>query len=185
MTCFECGCETLAIGEVELPGERNGQNFAIKMVGLKCSNCGFQTIDSEQSAEFTKLVSDAYRVANGLLTSAEIVAARTRLGMNQQQFGEHLGTGPASVKRWEVGKVQERSMDELIRLKTDPGAMRRLLKELERQVPEQQIVSVFEGDDIGLSFVVESQQYNRKPSMRIDESGLLPLTGDEDVPLAA
>ncbi len=140
MTCFECSLETLAISEVELPGERNGQKVAVKMIGFRCSNCGFQTIDSEQSAEFTKLVSDAYRTAHGLLTSAEIVAARNRLGMNQQQFAEHLGTGPASVKRWEVGKVQERSMDELIRLKTDPSAMRRLLKELERKVPEQRIV---------------------------------------------
>jgi len=185
MTCFECGLETLSIGEVELPGERNGQALVVKMVGQKCSNCGFQTIDSDQGAEFTKLVSDAYRVANGLLTSADIVAARTRLGMNQQQFGEHLGTGPASVKRWEVGKIQERSMDELMRLKTDPSALRGLLKELERKVPEQQIVSIFDGENVELSFVVEHQQYKRKPSMRIDESSLLPLDGDEDAPLAA
>jgi putative zinc finger/helix-turn-helix YgiT family protein len=155
------------------------------MIGLKCPDCGFQTIDSEQSSEFTKLVSDAYRRANGLLTSAEIVAARTRLGMSQQQFAEHLGTGPASVKRWEVGKVQERSMDELIRLKTDPGAMRRQLKELERQVPERRIVPVFEGSGVELSFVIETQQYTRKPAMKMDKSGLKPLNGDSDVPLAA
>jgi putative zinc finger/helix-turn-helix YgiT family protein len=185
MTCFECGLETLLISEVELPGERNGQNFIVKMVGQKCSNCGFQTIDSEQSAEFTRLVSDAYRTANGLLTSAEIVAARTRLGMNQQQFGEHLGTGPASVKRWEVGKVQERSMDELIRLKTDPQATRRMLEELERQIPEQRIVSVFDGQDLELSFVMDRQQYERKPTMRIDKSDLLSVTGDDDIPLVA
>jgi len=170
---------------VELPAERNGQEFRVKMVGLKCSTCGFQTIDSEQSGEFTRLVSDVYRQANGLLTSAEIVAARTRLGMNQQQFAEHLGTGPASVKRWEVGKVQERSMDELIRLKTDPQATRKMLTELERQIPVQKVVSVFEGRDLELSFVMDCQPYERRPAMRVDESGLRPLNGDEDVPLAA
>jgi putative zinc finger/helix-turn-helix YgiT family protein len=185
MTCFECGLETLCLGEVELHGERSGQDLTVKMVGLKCSNCGFQTIDSEQGAEFTKLLSDAYRMGNGLLSSAQIVAARTRLGMSQQQFAEHLGTGSASVKRWEAGKVQERSMDELIRLKTDPEAARRMLRELESQIPSQQIVSVFDGEEIELSFVIDKQQFKRKPNMRIDESSLLPLTGDDDVPLAA
>jgi putative zinc finger/helix-turn-helix YgiT family protein len=175
----------MSVAEVELTGERYGQRFRIRMAGLKCSDCGFQTIDSDQSSEFTRRVSDAYRAANGLLTSSQIVAARTRLGMSQQQFAEHLGTGPASVKRWEVGKVQERSMDALIRLKTDPRAMRRLLEELERQVPEQRVVSVFEGPDVELSFVVETQPYSRKPPMKMDNSGLRLLDDDSDIPLAA
>ena len=54
----------------------------------------------------------------------EIRARRMQLGMSQTQFGEYLGTGPASVKRWELGQVQDKAMDELIRLKTDPEAAR-------------------------------------------------------------
>jgi putative zinc finger/helix-turn-helix YgiT family protein len=187
MTCFNCGLETLSTGAVDLTGERNGQRFNVRMTGLKCGNCGFQTVDADQGSEFTRVVSDAYRAANGLLTSAEIVSARTQLGMSQQQFAEHLGTGAASVKRWEIGKIQDRSMDELIRLKTDPQAVRKMLRSLEAQVPEQHVLSssVFEGRSIELSFLLDNQLFERRLPIRMDKSDLPSVTGDDDMPIAA
>jgi putative zinc finger/helix-turn-helix YgiT family protein len=102
------------------------------MNGLRCQECGFETVDSDQSVELTRLVSDAYRRAHGLLTGREICEKRGQLGMSQEVFAEYLGTGVASVKRWETGKIQDRAMDELIRLKTDARAARKNLQSLEQ-----------------------------------------------------
>jgi putative zinc finger/helix-turn-helix YgiT family protein len=119
-----------------LEGLRHGESFTVETEGLKCGRCGFQTIDSVQSAEFTRLISDEYRKAHGLLTGGEIRSRRAWLGMTQQRFSEYLGTGVASVKRWELGQIQDRAMDELIRLKTDLEAARENLRTLEERVPE-------------------------------------------------
>jgi hypothetical protein len=71
--------------------------------------------------------------------------------MTQQQFSDYLGTGVASVKRWEAGQIQDKAMDELIRLKTDPGAARRNLRSLEKQVPEPVIIFGSEQESVKAS----------------------------------
>jgi putative zinc finger/helix-turn-helix YgiT family protein len=120
---------------MRLEGIRHGESFTVETSGLKCDRCGFQTIDSVQSADFTRLISDEYRRAHGLLTSDEIRSRRARLGMSQQRFSEYLGAGVASVKRWELGQIQDRAMDEPIRLKTDLEAARESLRAWEERVP--------------------------------------------------
>jgi putative zinc finger/helix-turn-helix YgiT family protein len=104
---------------IELSGERNGESFTVSVPGLVCSQCGFSTISNKQSGKFTQAISDAYRTAHGLLTSTDLRRLRTELGMSQLEFAEYLGVGAASVKRWECGQIQDKAMDELIRLKTD------------------------------------------------------------------
>ena len=81
--------------------------------------------------EYGRLLADKYRSAHGLLTSEELKERRERLSMSQAKFAEYLGVGIASVKRWEMGKVQESAMDALIRLKTEPEAARLNLKTVE------------------------------------------------------
>lgn len=152
MICFECENGELTPAMVHLASTRHGESFTVEVAGLKCDKCGFETVDSEQSAEFTRFISDAYREKHGLLTGAEIRARRLQLRMTQQRFSEHLGVGIASVKRWESGQIQENAMDQLIRLKTDPAAARENLKTLEQQVPEQLVLS--EGKDVALVFAM-------------------------------
>jgi putative zinc finger/helix-turn-helix YgiT family protein len=141
MICFECGRGALTEGVFPLVGERHGESFTVMMDGLRCAACGFVTIDSRQSVKFTQLVSDAYRQAHGLLTGVEIRACRDHLDMNQQQFSEYLGVGAASVKRWEAGHIQEKAMDELIRLKTNLEAARNNLDKVKAQIHEPHVVS--------------------------------------------
>ncbi len=169
MTCFECGQGSLVSGVTDLVGERNGESFVVRMEGLKCDRCGFQTIDSGQSSEFTRLVSDGYREKHGLLKGSEIRARRSRLGMTQQRFSEYLGAGVASVKRWESGQIQDKAMDELIRLKTDPLAARENLRALEGQVPQKYVLSalVVEGKDIELTLNI-GPYFESHPVMRMD-----------------
>src|SRR5258708_10367555 len=110
MTSFECRQCTLTEGIFTSTGERSGEQFTVKMEGLRCDACGFITSDSKQSARFTQLISDAYRKAHGLLTGAEIRSHRDQLGMSQRAFSDYLGVGSASVQRWEAGQVQDKAM---------------------------------------------------------------------------
>jgi putative zinc finger/helix-turn-helix YgiT family protein len=166
MTCFECGQEALGRERVRLEGERHGELFSVETDGYRCHNCGFETVDSQQSAEFTRLLSDAYRAAHGYLTSTEVRDRRNRLGMTQQEFSEYLGTGVASVKRWESGQIQERAMDELIRLKTDPEAARKNLRVVERQFPEEFVI--YDGELMSLTMAGGRNVYVEQLPMTIE-----------------
>jgi putative zinc finger/helix-turn-helix YgiT family protein len=117
-----CVHEMMIERTVELTGERNGESFVVRVPGFVCQNCGFSTISSKQSGKFTQAVSDAYRRSHGLLTTVDLQQLRKQFDMSQVEFAEYLGVGAASVKRWECGQVQDKAMDELIRLKTDPDA---------------------------------------------------------------
>lgn len=146
--CFECNTGTLTPSLVSITGSRNGEEYRVTVPGLICDSCGYTTIDNRESGEFTKAVSDAYKQAHGLLTGAELRKRRSEwLKMSQQDFADYLGVGQASVKRWESGQIQERAMDELIRLKTDPEAARNNLHTLQIQVPERYAVSCLKPSD--------------------------------------
>jgi putative zinc finger/helix-turn-helix YgiT family protein len=128
---------------IKLSGERNGESFTVSIPGLVCSKCGFSTVSNKQSGKFTQAISDAYRAAHGLLTGAELRRLRIELEMSQQEFAEYLGVGVASVKRWECGQIQDKAMDELIRLKTDLKAALRNAHQLNasRQVTEMGVAA--------------------------------------------
>jgi putative zinc finger/helix-turn-helix YgiT family protein len=184
MICFECERGQLVPATVRLTGERCGESFEVELLGLQCEECSFQTLDSEQSAEFTGLISDAYRRAHGLLTSKEILARRLLLGMTQQVFSEYLGAGIASVKRWEAGKIQDKAMDELIRLKTDPAAARKNLRAIKRHVPEAMIV--FDGDEVTLALSAGETHYTPKSPMIVESVSVCQEGGvGEDACVAA
>lgn len=51
--------------------------------------------------------------------------------MSQKDFADRLKVGIASVKRWELGAIQDESSDRLIRLSTDVDEARLNLRELE------------------------------------------------------
>jgi putative zinc finger/helix-turn-helix YgiT family protein len=160
-------------GLFPIVGERYGEQFTVVTDGLRCDTCGFITIDNKQSAKFTQLVSDAYRKAHDLLTGAEIRTYREHFKMNQLQFSEYLGVGSASVKRWEAGQVQDKAMDELIRIKADPDAALRNLKALRLQVPERYVISnaVMGGRNIELSFALK-QHYDKPTQIKMDPISL-------------
>jgi hypothetical protein len=70
--------------------------------------------------EFGRLLADEYRAAHGLLTSDQLKERRLNRGLSQQGFADFLKRGVASVKRWELGKIQDPDNDRHIREMTDP-----------------------------------------------------------------
>jgi len=187
-TCFNCDAGTFVPDLVTLVGSRNGEEFNVSVHGLRCDSCGFATVDNSQSGEFTKAVSDAYRAAHGMLTGSEIKSRRLALKMTQEAFAEYLGgVGRISVNRWESGRVQDRAMDELIRLKTDPQAARENLKTLELQVAEDHLASSIRlGDHDAFDLLFSGQPtFTSKPHMKMGKVKLEKTAFWAEEPVAA
>ncbi len=117
--CPECDHRRLQPTVTTLSGATHGESFDLVSDALVCPGCGFKTISVEKMGEFGLRVADAYRIKHGLLTSTQIKDRRLDLGMNQQQFANYVGVGSSSVKRWELGSIQDVAMNDLILLKTD------------------------------------------------------------------
>ena len=171
---LNCAHASMVQKTVELTGERNGESFTVSVPGMVCSKCGFSTISNKQSGKFTQAVSDAYRSAHGLLTGADLRRLRNERHMSQLEFAEYVGVGPASVKRWECGQIQDKAMDELIRLKTDLNAALRNAHQVNAS-----------RQDIEMG--VPAQVYSPRAKMGLDMSSLekSDILVDMDDPVAA
>jgi putative zinc finger/helix-turn-helix YgiT family protein len=116
--CYQCDQADLESTIIQLAGKVRGEEYVVEMIGLKCPRCSYQTIEGAAMPEFGRLLADKYRAAHGLLTSDDIRTRRERRRMNQKEFAEFLGVGIASVKRWEMGKIQDARSNALIVEKT-------------------------------------------------------------------
>jgi putative zinc finger/helix-turn-helix YgiT family protein len=112
--CINCEKAELRPSMVKLAGIVRSEPYWVEMQGLKCPNCGYNTVDASGMTEFSRLLSDEYRRTHGLLTSDQITELRKKFGMNQQRFADHIGVGVASIKRWELGKIQDNRSNDLI-----------------------------------------------------------------------
>lgn len=86
-----------------------------------CGACGFAIRPADS------LLAEHAAVCrhSGLLAPEDIVAARARLGLTQQELAARSGCGIASIKRWESSrKFQNVSSDRALRavLELDAGA---------------------------------------------------------------
>jgi putative zinc finger/helix-turn-helix YgiT family protein len=117
--CIECGRADLRPAANRFQGVVRGETYTVKMDGLECPNCHYKTIEGAAMPEFGRLLSDQYRAAHGLLTSEDIRARRRGLGLSQRAFATYVGIGEATVKRVEMGKIQDRHTEEAIKRKTD------------------------------------------------------------------
>ncbi|MGE5646169.1 MAG: type II TA system antitoxin MqsA family protein [Acidobacteriota bacterium] len=112
MNCFVCDDGTLTTRLADVEGEIKGEKYRVHVSALVCDKCGHVAMEGSDASEFMRRLADAYRRAHNLLTSEEI--RRIRGGMSQQRFAKALGVGVASVKRWELGLVQEERNNALI-----------------------------------------------------------------------
>jgi putative zinc finger/helix-turn-helix YgiT family protein len=118
MICLRCDNEKfVARPDAVVEQEFKGELLHVTAPAAVCTKCGWVSVSADQVDELRRRTADAYRRKHGLLTSDAIRAFREVLEMNQRQFAVFLGVGEASVKRWETWLVQERSSDQLIRLK--------------------------------------------------------------------
>lgn len=128
--CFECEKGRLRLRKMLVQKELKGEDLQFFATVLSCDSCNKWEIPISEADSFGLALDAAYRERVGLLFPKQIREYRERLGMNQEEFAAYLGVGPASIKRWELGAIQDKSSDELIRLKCDAAYASRHLREL-------------------------------------------------------
>jgi len=92
-----------------------GVDITYPVSHYKCQTCDVEAGTVEQTAAIQKAISDAYRKEMGLLTSEEIRNGRKRMKLSQAQLAKRMDVGIASIKRWEGGLIQSKSMDNALR----------------------------------------------------------------------
>jgi putative zinc finger/helix-turn-helix YgiT family protein len=81
-----------------------------------CPECGLEAGTMQSAGNVQRAIADAYRTKTGLLTGPEIRSLREAKGLTQQQLAEVMNIGIASIKRWETGMIQSKSMDHALRM---------------------------------------------------------------------
>ena len=81
-----------------------------------CPVCGLEAGTVQTAAGVQRAIADVYREKVSLLTSREIKSLRKAKGFTQQQLADATNVGIASIKRWETGMIQSRSMDHALRI---------------------------------------------------------------------
>ncbi|MBN1255322.1 MAG: DUF4065 domain-containing protein [Deltaproteobacteria bacterium] len=105
----------MQITRVEKKLKFRGVDITFQTEHYLCSVCGIEVGSIEQASVTQRVISDAYRKAVGLLTSEEIRGGRKKLGLTQADLAQHMCVGIASLKRWEGGIIQTKSMDRALR----------------------------------------------------------------------
>jgi putative zinc finger/helix-turn-helix YgiT family protein len=93
-----------------------GINFTVPVEEYVCAVCGAEAGTPQQAAAIQKTISDAYRKAVDMLTGDEIVEKRKKLRLTQEALAKRMNVGIASIKRWEGGTIQSKSMDHALRI---------------------------------------------------------------------
>ena len=105
------GHENMTIIKAEKEMMFKGINIKFLAEHYKCQECGTEFGTIEQTAAIQRAISDAYRKAEGLLTSEEIRTNRKKLGLKQNELAKRMNVGIASIKRWEGGFIQSKAMN--------------------------------------------------------------------------
>lgn len=88
-----------------------GENIVFKAEAYLCETCHLEIATIEQAAAAQNAIADAYRQKLRLLTGTEIRRKREQLGLTQKKLAKRAGVGVASIKRWESGAIQTKSMN--------------------------------------------------------------------------
>jgi putative zinc finger/helix-turn-helix YgiT family protein len=131
MVCRQRAVSPVKIDTYEAELEHDGRKYSISVAGLivlKCRHCGEVYLDEAADER----LSEALRVAAGLLSPAEIRRGREALGLTQKQLANQLRISEFTLSRWETGaQIQQRSMDAFLRVFFQSSEARRLLGAVE------------------------------------------------------
>jgi putative zinc finger/helix-turn-helix YgiT family protein len=94
--------------------EHDGRKYHVSVDNFevaRCENCGSMVFDDAAN----RRLSDALRLAAGLLRPAEIRAHREALKLTQKALANCLQIAEATLSRWETGaQIQQRAMDRFL-----------------------------------------------------------------------
>jgi len=92
-----------------------GESIVLQLEAYVCERCSLEISTIEQTQAAQLAISDAYRRKVGLMTGEEIRNHREKLDLSQSQLAQNAGIGVASIKRWENGIIQTKSMNSALK----------------------------------------------------------------------
>jgi putative zinc finger/helix-turn-helix YgiT family protein len=113
MKCFICGEGTLRNQLTDVEGEVRKKRYTVQTPALVCDACGHVALEGRDTQEFMRRIADEYRSRHDLLTSAAIRKIRGK--MSQSRFAKAVHLGVATIKRCELGLIQDKKSDQAIR----------------------------------------------------------------------
>ena len=156
MICLQCDNQEFVHKPVAVIEQvLRGETFKVETPAMACAKCGWITVTAEQVNELRRSTADAYKKAHGLLTSDDIKTYRKTFDMNQPEFAELVNVGVASVKRWETWLVQDKSSDDLIRLKVQQELKRRAEQEEQKRLAAKAAADIY----------IQPQQQDMTPTL--------------------
>jgi len=101
--------------EIERTVPFKGMDITLMEEAYVCPECGLSAGTVESAGKIQQAIAEAYRKKTGLLSGGEIKKLRQNKGMTQEDLAAVMNVGIASIKRWETGAIQSRSMDQALR----------------------------------------------------------------------
>lgn len=115
--CLACKSEDIDKHIVEECVLYKGHKLQIPLEYSLCRGCGREFVSKPQILRGELAVRAAKKKFEGLLSAEEIVTARTRLCITQEQASKVFGGGKNAFSKYERGEVsQSTAMDKLIRV---------------------------------------------------------------------
>lgn len=93
-----------------------GMEIPCQVEAYICPECGLEAGTAKTAGVIQQELADAFRKRTGLLTGDVIKTLRKKRGLTQQALAGLLKIGVASIKRWETGLIQSKSLDHALRL---------------------------------------------------------------------
>lgn len=93
-----------------------GLDITLDVDAHVCPKCGLEAGTAQSAGAIQRKIADAYRKDMDLLPGDEIRVLREAKGWSQQDLAESMRVGIASIKRWEGGLIQTKSMDRALRI---------------------------------------------------------------------
>ena len=110
------------VGHGKMKKQTCKKDITFKNIGISyieenfiCSTCKIEVSNKKQIANCQKAIADTYRLKVGLLSGEEIVKLRNKYKLTQKTLANKMTVGIASIKRWEGGVIQSKSMDKALR----------------------------------------------------------------------
>lgn len=118
MKAINCpkGHGPMELKELKKEKTYRGVDITYTVEALVCPECGLEGGTVRSAAAAQRAIADAYREKVGLLSSQEIKSLRKNNGLTQQRLANIMNVGIASIKRWETGVIQSKSMDHALRM---------------------------------------------------------------------
>jgi putative zinc finger/helix-turn-helix YgiT family protein len=118
MKVFNCprGHDKMKLRKMNKTVQFRGMEIPCQVEAYVCPECGLEAGTVQSTGVIQRQLAEIFRKRTGLLTGEDIKTLRKKRGLTQQELADRLKIGVASIKRWETGLIQSKSMDHALRL---------------------------------------------------------------------